>query len=80
MPDFIPHETIICDKRDPPWINNRIKNQFMNETVAKRVIAEIMILKFLKKKNFFEEIFYRRSCIYLWTNGRILITHICLQN
>ena len=47
MPDFVPHETIICDERDPPWIN-RIKNQFMNETVAKRVIAEIMILKFLK--------------------------------
>ena len=23
--NFIPHETIVCDDRDPPWINNRIK-------------------------------------------------------
>ena len=25
MANFIPHETIICDDRDTPWINNRIK-------------------------------------------------------
>ena len=25
MANFIPHETIICDDREPPWINNRIK-------------------------------------------------------
>ena len=25
MVNFIPHETIICDDRDPPWINNAIK-------------------------------------------------------
>ena len=25
MANFIPHETIICDDRDPLWINNRIK-------------------------------------------------------
>ena len=25
MPNFTPHETIICDDRDLPWINNRIK-------------------------------------------------------
>ena len=23
--NFIPHETITCDDRDPSWINNRIK-------------------------------------------------------
>ena len=23
--NFIPHETIICDDRDPPWVNNIIK-------------------------------------------------------
>ena len=23
--NFIPHETIICDERDPPWINKEIK-------------------------------------------------------
>ena len=25
MANFIPYEIIICDDRDPPWINNRIK-------------------------------------------------------
>ena len=25
MANFISHETIICDNRDPPWINNSIK-------------------------------------------------------
>ena len=25
MANFIPHETITCDDRDAPWINNRIK-------------------------------------------------------
>ena len=25
MANFIPHETINCDDRDTPWINNRIK-------------------------------------------------------
>ena len=23
--NFIPHETILCDDRDPPWINSKIK-------------------------------------------------------
>ena len=25
MANFIPHEAIICDDRDPPWMKNRIK-------------------------------------------------------
>ena len=24
--NFIPHETVICDDRDPSWTNNQIKN------------------------------------------------------
>ena len=28
--DFIPHEIIFCDVRDPPWINNEIK-KLINE-------------------------------------------------
>ena len=24
--NFIPHETVICDDRDPPWVNTGIKN------------------------------------------------------
>ena len=26
MANFIQHEAIICDERDLPWMNNRIKN------------------------------------------------------
>ena len=25
LSNYIPHEIIICDDRDPPWINNRVK-------------------------------------------------------
>ena len=25
LSDYIPHETIICDDKDPPWFNNNIK-------------------------------------------------------
>ena len=24
LSNFIPHETIVCDDKDPPWFNNRI--------------------------------------------------------
>ena len=24
--NFVPHETVICDERDPPWLNTRMKN------------------------------------------------------
>ena len=27
--NFIPHETIICDDRDPPWINKELKSLFI---------------------------------------------------
>ena len=28
MENFIPNETIICDNRDPVWINKEIKQSF----------------------------------------------------
>ena len=24
LSNFIPHETIVCNDKDPPWFNNRI--------------------------------------------------------
>ena len=30
LPNYIPHEAIMCDDRDPPWINKNIK-QFILE-------------------------------------------------
>ena len=32
--NFIPHETTICDDRDPPWINNEIKKLMTEKNVA----------------------------------------------
>ena len=29
MSKYIPYETIICDDRDPPWINKDIKVQIL---------------------------------------------------
>ena len=31
---FIPHETIFCDDRDPPWITSKIKNLIDEENTA----------------------------------------------
>ena len=30
----IPHETIICDDRDPPWINKEIKKLMLEKNLA----------------------------------------------
>ena len=31
---FIPHEIIICDDRDPPWINQEIKKLMVEKSLA----------------------------------------------
>ena len=31
---FIPHEIIICDDRDPPWINKEIKKLMVEKSLA----------------------------------------------
>ena len=31
MSNYIPHETIICDDRDPPWINKDIKQLILDK-------------------------------------------------
>ena len=32
--NFIPHEVIICDDRDPPWINKEIKMVMVGKSSA----------------------------------------------
>ena len=32
--NFIPHKTIICDDRDPPWINKEIKKLMAEKILA----------------------------------------------
>ena len=31
LPNYIPHETITCDDRDPPWMNKNIKQLIVEE-------------------------------------------------
>ena len=32
--NFKPHETIVCDNRDPPWINSKFKNLIVEKNIA----------------------------------------------
>ena len=34
MQNFIPHETIICDDRNLPWINKEIKKLMVKKKIA----------------------------------------------
>ena len=34
MSNYIPHETITCDRRDPPWINKDIKQLILDKNHA----------------------------------------------
>ena len=34
--NFIPHKTVTCDDRDPPWVNNNIKQLIQEENNAYR--------------------------------------------
>ena len=33
MPHFVPNEIIICDGRDPPWMNRHIKNLILYKAI-----------------------------------------------
>ena len=39
--NYIPHETITCDDRDPPWINKDIKELIMRKTKLTSHIVKI---------------------------------------
>ena len=34
--NFIPHETVTCDDRDPLWINSKIKGLIQEKNIAKK--------------------------------------------
>ena len=34
--NFIPHETVTCDDRDPPWITSKIKGLIQKKNFAKK--------------------------------------------
>ena len=36
LSNFVTHETVICDDRDPPWINSKIKGLIQEKNIAKK--------------------------------------------
>ena len=34
LSNFIPHETIVCDGKDPPWFNNKMKALIQAKSTA----------------------------------------------
>ena len=32
--NFIPHETVLCDNRDPPWFYNKIKSLMREKNIT----------------------------------------------
>ena len=48
--NFFPHETIICDDRDPPWINKEIKKLMIEKNLSfKSYFCSNRKMFFLKK-------------------------------
>ena len=55
MPNYIPHETIICDDRDPPWINRNMKQLILDKNHAyKSYIGNDKTLKFFNQFQFLQ--------------------------
>ena len=55
MSNYIPHETIICDDRDPPWINKDIKQLIFDKNHAyKSYISKDKSLYFLNQFQFLQ--------------------------
>ena len=51
--NYIPHETIICDDRDPPWINKDIKQLILDKNhVYKSYIGNDKSLTFFNQCQF----------------------------
>ena len=54
--NYIPHETITCDDRDPPWINKDIKQLILDKNHAYKftfrminLCSSLMNFSFLKQ-------------------------------
>ena len=45
MSNYIPHEKIICDDRDPPWINIDIKQLILDKNRAYRFYIPMVNLQ-----------------------------------
>ena len=55
MSNHIPHETIICNDRDPPWINKDIKQLILDKNHAyKSYIRNDKSLQFFNQLQFLQ--------------------------
>ena len=55
MSNHIPHETIICDDRDPPWINKDLKQLILDKNHAyKSYIRNDKSLQFFNQLQFLQ--------------------------
>ena len=56
MSNYIPNETIICDKKSPPWINKDIKQLILGKIPAyKSYICNDQSLQFLNQFQFLQK-------------------------
>ena len=64
LSNYIPHETIFCDDRDPPWINSKIKQliQEINNTYRIYILSN-------KNLQIFEKVNYLQNQLKLLTES-----------
>ena len=56
LSNFISHETILCDDKDPPWLNSRIKSLLQSKNkIFKNYRQNKSNLQLINKLNFFQE-------------------------
>ena len=64
LSNYIPHETITCDDRDPPWINRKIKQLIheINNTYRIYILSN-------KNPQIFEKMNYLQNQLKLLTES-----------
>ena len=68
MKNFIPHETIVCDGKDPPWFNKRTKSLIQE--------GALLLGTFRKNRNNVEII----TCLNNFNNRLALLINTAKQN
>ena len=68
MKNFIPHETIVCDDKDPPWFNKRIKSLIQE--------GALLLETFRKNRNNVEII----TCLNNFNDRLALLINTAKQN
>ena len=56
LSNFIPHETILCDDKDPPWFNSRIKSLLQVKNKVFQTIEKKNIIQLFNKLNSLQEL------------------------